>query len=182
MSARQIDERPEDRRVILGRIGAPFGVRGWVRVQSYTDPLEKIASYANWQLGQADAWQIYRPMQIQHAGGALAVQLADEQGAALTDREAAVRLTNCEIAVWRSELPALETGEYYWTDLIGLEVVNRDGQRFGTIEQILETGANDVLVVKEGKRERLIPFVQGPVVQSVDLPGRRMTVDWDAEF
>lgn len=182
MGAQQLEDRAGDRRVILGRVGAPFGVRGWVRVQSYTDPLEKIASYTDWQLGQADAWQIYRPLQVQHAGGALAVQLADEQGVALADREAAVRLTNCDIAVWRSELPALKTGEFYWTDLIGLEVVNRDGQLFGVIEQILETGANDVLVVKVGKRERLIPFVQGPVVQSVDLRSRRMTVDWDAEF
>ncbi len=174
--------RMTDRRVILGKIGSAFGVKGWVRVQSYTEPAEKIASYPYWQLGRADAWQVYQPLQVQPAAGALAVQLADAQGAQLTDREAAARLTHCEIAVWRSELPALKAGEFYWADLIGLEVVTQDGDVLGVIEQLFETGANDVLVVRQGRRERLIPFVQGAVVRAVDLDARRMTVDWDVDF
>lgn len=158
-------------------------MHGWVRVQSRTTPAEKIASYPNWQLGQDGAdWRIYRPLQVQRAGQDLAARLADAQGQPLADRDAAAQLTNCEIAVWRSELPKLKAGEFYWADLIGLVVVNHDGQVLGTVKELMATGANDVLVVRQDGRERLIPFVRGPVVQQVDLANGRMLVEWDAEF
>jgi 16S rRNA processing protein RimM len=90
-------------------------------------------------------------------------------------------LTGCEIGITRDELPAAETGEYYWHDLQGLSVVTLAGESLGTVDHLIETGANDVLVV-EGERERLIPFVMGQVVVHVDLDKGEIQVDWDKEF
>ncbi len=87
----------------------------------------------------------------------------------------------CEVGICPDQLPAAEPGEYYWRDLEGLEVSNLQGERLGVVDHLMETGANDVLVVR-GERERLIPFVQGPVVVAVDLEARRIRVDWDKDF
>jgi 16S rRNA processing protein RimM len=99
----------------------------------------------------------------------------------INDREQAHKLINQEIAVHRRQLPDLPEGEFYWKDLVGLEVFTVEGKRLGRVKSMLETGANDVLVVR-GDRERLIPFVQGQFVTSVNLDDGRMTVDWDADF
>jgi 16S rRNA processing protein RimM len=101
--------------------------------------------------------------------------------ASCADREQAQALAGTEVAVRREQLPALAEGEYYWTDLIGLEVVCRDGRSLGRVTGLVETGANDVLVV-QGDRERLLPFVPGPVVLAVDLVAGQVRVDWDPDF
>jgi 16S rRNA processing protein RimM len=90
-------------------------------------------------------------------------------------------LIDCDIAVQREQLPALESGEYYWTDLQGLRVVNLEGVELGVVSHLFETGANDVLVVR-GERERLIPYTTGEAIQEVDLDHGQITVDWDPEF
>lgn len=97
------------------------------------------------------------------------------------DRDAAMRLLDREIAVNRDQLPEPEQGEYYWHDLQGMQVINQQGERLGEVESLLETGANDVLVVR-GERERLIPFVSGPVIISVDRDAGEIRVDWDKDF
>jgi 16S rRNA processing protein RimM len=98
------------------------------------------------------------------------------------DRDAAAALMGMNIAIRREQLPAATEGEYYWADLVGLAVSNLEGVSLGVVEQLLETGANDVLVVVQGDVERLLPFVQGQFVKEVDLTNRRIIVDWDPEF
>lgn len=178
--------RQAPRRVVLGKVGAPFGVRGWVRVYSQTDPIEKLLDYPVWQLAkagvEAEKWQEFRVVQSQRHSSDLVVQLSGVDGLALADRSAAARLANSEIAIWRSELPALPKGEFYWTDLIGLEVVTVAGVPLGAVEAVMQTGANDVMKLRMGLRERLVPFVRGPVVKTVDVSAGCITVDWDPEF
>jgi 16S rRNA processing protein RimM len=109
------------------------------------------------------------------SGDGLAAKLAG-----LEDRDAALRLKGLQIAVPRAALPPTQSNEYYWTDLLGMQVVTVQGVSLGTVDQMMETGANDVMVVA-GERERLIPFI-GDVVKTVDLAARLITVDWDPEF
>jgi 16S rRNA processing protein RimM len=161
------------RRVILGRIGAPFGVLGWAKVNSFSEQPKTLLQYTHWQLGQRGAWRAVRVLDARIHGEHLIARL---DGCA--DRDAASRLTGADVAVFRDQLPQLAEGEYYWTDLEGLRVVRLDGEVLGLVESLLATGANDVLVVR-GDRERLIPFLLGTVVIEVDLEGGVLRVDWD---
>jgi 16S rRNA processing protein RimM len=157
--------------VVLGRIGAPFGVQGWVKVNSYTDPPEGIASYSSWELVRAGGSERRTVLDWKRAGRAVAVQLEG-----VGSREAAQALTGCDVRVDRSELPPTAPGEFYWHDLMGLEAVNRDGAPLGHVEGVLELPAHPVLVLK-GERERLVPLVPERLV-SVDLAAGRLTLDW----
>jgi 16S rRNA processing protein RimM len=166
----------EDEYIEMGRISGLYGVRGWVKVYSYTDPRENILNYATWHLRRQDRWV---PVKLADGRGQGKGVVAHLEG--YDDRDAAAALVGTTIAVLRSELPATGEGEYYWSDLIGLRVINRQGVELGTVADLMETGANDVLVVK-GERERLIPYTPGEAVQSVDLAAGLLTVDWDADF
>jgi len=160
--------------VVVGRIGAAHGVRGGVRVTSATQPPENILNYRPWLLKLAGGVREVSVASVRAHGDAF-VAFFD----GVPDREAAEGLKGAEIAVPRSALPALEAGqEYYWQDLIGLEVVDRRRGRLGTVSELIETGANDVLVVGDGGgRPVLIPFV-GAVVTAVNLEAGRIEVDW----
>ncbi len=164
-------------RVILGRIAGVYGVRGWVKVFSETKPKENIFSYSPWQINLNGAWQSVEVVEGKPHGKGLVAQLASYD-----DRERARQLVGAEIAVDKEQLPAAEEGEYYWADLVGLKVVTLDGTELGRVDHLLETGANDVLVVVESERERLIPFVQGRYIHQVDLQAGVIRVDWDPEF
>ncbi len=165
-----------DRRVVLGRVSGLYGVRGWVRVHSYTRPPDNLLDYRELTLGAvADGRRLVLEEGRRH-GKALIARFAG-----FDDRDAAAALVGQELSVDREALPETEGDEYYWADLTGLEVLNRDGVLLGRVEGLLGTGANDVLVVR-GDRERLVPFVQGRYVLDVDLAGGRMTVDWDPDF
>lgn len=171
------------RRVVMGKIGSPCGLKGWVRVFSTAEPPESIFEYASWQLGRRDAWSQWSVRQWRPQGVGFAAQLCSADGWVPAQRDEAARLTHHEIALWRDELPEPEPGEYYWADLVGLEVVTETGQPLGQVASVFATGANDVLVVSaEHGQEQLLPFVQGPVVKQVDLAAGRMTVAWDADF
>ena len=170
-----------DSRVPLGRIGAPHGVKGWVRVNSSTQPIDNILDYPVWQIGQNGNWREFRLKNARMQSKGLVVLLEDEHGNAFHDRNQAAELTNADIAVDRSELPPLPEGEYYWADLIGLTVSNESGEVLGEVDHLIETGANNVLVLK-GEREILVPFVMDHVVKNVDLQSGSMTVDWDPDF
>jgi 16S rRNA processing protein RimM len=166
-----------DRFVTLGRVSGPYGVRGWVRVYSETEPPENILGYSPWYLQRADRWQSYQIEQGRPHGKGVVVKLAG-----CDDRDAAAVLSGLEIAVKRSQLADdLAPGEYYWADLEGLEVETLDGVPLGRVDHLLATGANDVLVVR-GERERLIPYLPERVVVEVDLGAGRMRVDWDPDF
>jgi 16S rRNA processing protein RimM len=159
--------------VILGRISGLFGVRGWVRVFSYTEPREAILQYKGLLLGRNGDWQSVKVAEGQRHGKSVILRLEG-----FDDRDRAVGLIGTEIGADRSELPEPEDGHFYWSDLAGLKVVHRDGTELGNVKDILETGAHDVMVV-EGEQERLIPFVIDEIVLSVDLDERLISVDWE---
>lgn len=148
-------------------------MRGWVKVYSYTDPREAILDHERWLLGRDGCWRSVRLDEGKRHGKSVLARLEG-----IDDREAAEDLLGLDIAVDRDSLPEPETGHYYWTDLEGLTVWDKDERELGVVTQMLETGAHDVMVVK-GDTERLIPFVPGEVVLDVDLDERRVRVDWE---
>jgi 16S rRNA processing protein RimM len=163
-------------RVTMGRVSGVYGVRGWLRVHSDCEPAEGLLDYSPWQLRTAGGWRSHALESGRVHGSGLVAKLAT-----VDDRDQARGLVGADIAVDRNQLPALAVDEYYWTDLIGLEVVTRTGESLGRVTAIMETGANDVLVVS-GERERLVPFIRGRVVLGVDAGAGRIEVDWDPEF
>jgi 16S rRNA processing protein RimM len=162
--------------VALGRIGGAFGVLGWVKIVSHTEPRENILAYSPWRLSRDAERCEAEVVEGRRQGKAVIAKLRG-----VDDRDAALALTGFEIAVAREQLPPCGPGEFYWTDLEGLTVVTREGEVLGTVDHLIGTGANDVLVV-EGERQRLIPFVIGRTVCEVDLAARRIEVDWDPDF
>lgn len=159
--------------VTLGYISGVHGLKGWVKVHSYTDPREAILDYQPWRLGApGEAAREVHLERGQPHGKTLIAALpgveTPEQGRALVGQE---------IRFPRSELPEAGKDSWYWSDLIGLSVVNEEGVSLGTVKQMIETGANDVMVL-EGERERLVPFVNERVVKSVDLDAQEIRVDW----
>jgi 16S rRNA processing protein RimM len=164
------------KRVILGKVGAVFGVRGWVKLWSYTDPPANLLEYNELELGQSGSWAPARLVEARPHGEALVGRFEGVE-----DRDGAAALVGAELAVAREALPPPGEGEFYWTDLVGLEVINREGVHLGRVREMMATGANDVMVV-EGERERLVPFLPGHWVDRVDLAGGRIVVDWDPDF
>ncbi len=170
--------KPQAMRCVrLGRIVGLYGVKGWVRVESWTEPRNRIFGYQPWLL-ESDSTKI----EVDGATGRVQGKGLVAQLPGIEDRDQAMALIGCEITVPRSALPAPAPGEYYWTDLEGCEVVTVEGIRLGQISHLLETGANDVMVVRDGERERLIPFIEESYVKQVDLAAGLVQVDWDPEF
>ena len=161
--------------VVLGRIAGLFGVRGWVKVYSYTEPREAVLNYSRWLLSGKDGWQEATVAEGQRHGKGVIARIAG-----IDERDAAAALIGADIGVPREELPDVGPGRYYWSDLEGLRVVRRDGTELGRVAYLLETGANDVMVVR-GEREVLIPFVMETVVLGVDLAKGSIEVDWEWE-
>jgi 16S rRNA processing protein RimM len=165
-----------DSRVTVGRITGVYGVKGWLRIYSYTEPRGNILEYNPWLLRLADGWRSVELLDGRVQGKGVIAHLAGCE-----DRDQAARWMDAEIAVRREQLPAAGAGEYYWRDLIGLRVITTAGEELGIVDHLLETGANDVLVV-QGKREVLIPYALGEVVTAVDLEAGELHVDWDPEY
>jgi 16S rRNA processing protein RimM len=159
--------------VRLGRIVGLFGIQGWVKVFSFTEPREAILDYGPWLLGSDSSWRQATVEDGKRHGKAVLAKLAG-----VDDRDDATGLLGEEIAIDRSDLPATGDGEYYWVDLIGATVWHREERELGTVKQMLETGAHDVMVVG-GETERLIPFVPGDVVMDVDIDAGMVRVDWE---
>jgi 16S rRNA processing protein RimM len=163
------------RPVVLGWISGLFGVSGWVKVYSHTRPAENILDYAYWYLG--DETGPRRVFDARRQAKTLIAHIADAEGRPIAGRDSAAALAGLNISVDRSQFPVLAEGEYYWCDLIGSAVYNRECVRLGKVARLIETGAHDVLVV-QAERERLIPFVVGPIVERVNLAAGRIDVDW----
>jgi len=163
-------------RVVLGRVSGLYGVRGWVKLFSFTRPVENLLDYRELTLGPGDNGRLVRIEEGRRQGKTLVAHFAG-----IDDRETAAALVGQDLSVARDRLPDTEEDEYYWADLTGLEVVNREGIALGRVHNLLSTGANDVLVVR-GDRERLVPFVQGQYVLEVDLKAGRILVDWSPDF
>lgn len=166
----------QTRLVIMGRIGAPHGVKGWVRIQSFSEPRDGILSYSRWLVSGPDGWDAVELAEGRMQGKSVVARLEG-----MESREQAETLRGREIALHRDVLPPLPEGEYYWADLEGLRVRTVDGVDLGCVDHLIQTGANDVLVVR-GDRERLIPMVVGEYVTRVDLDAGWLEVDWDPEF
>lgn len=161
--------------VVVGEIVGVYGVKGWSRIRSYTQPLDNIFRYLPWNIGKIGAWSEISLAEGRQHGRGLVARIAG-----IEDRDAAAGLQGRLIAVRRSQLPD-RADEFYWADLEGLEVITREGVQLGVVDHLIETGANDVLVVK-GERERLVPFLRDQVVLEIDLKSGRMIVDWDPDF
>jgi 16S rRNA processing protein RimM len=166
-----------DAKLLLGKIVGVFGVEGWVKIESYADPRPRIFKYRPWFVTAAAGEKEFDGVDGRTQGKGMIAKLPG-----IADRDAAAGLLGAEIRVLRSALPKPKRGEYYWIDLEGLVVSNTEGVALGRVSHLFATGANDVLVVRDGERERLIPYVTGQFVREVDLESGRIVVDWDAEF
>jgi 16S rRNA processing protein RimM len=171
-----MDAEPGTKRetVLLGSISGAHGIKGWVKIHSDTEPRDAIFSYQPWLVG---AERTPRKVLLGKAQGKHLV--AELEG--VSDRDEAESLAGQDIAIFRDVLPELPETQFYWSDLIGLDVVNQDGLALGSIREMIATGANDVMVVR-GDRERLIPFIRNNYVTRVDLAGKRVLVNWDPDF
>ena len=165
-----------DKWITLGRFGRPHGVKGFITVHSFTEPRENILKYPHWHAKINKQWQ---HLNILHAEVNHKSILAKVDG--FQDRESASKLTNIEIAVSKDILPDLDDGDYYWFQLIGMNVVNQQGRKLGSVREILPTGAHDVLVI-HGERKHLIPYVHEKIIISIDEQNGLITVDWDEDF
>jgi 16S rRNA processing protein RimM len=159
----------------MGRIGAPFGVKGWIKVQPNTAATSNLLAYGTWWIGSEGDWQERAVEEARVQGDAVVARIAGCE-----DRDAAASLRGKMVGVPRAALAPAGSGEYYWADLIGLAVVNTAAVALGRVAGMMETGANDVLVV-QGERERLIPFI-ATVIRKVDLESGTIQVDWDADY
>ncbi|CAG9295792.1 ribosome maturation factor RimM [Celerinatantimonas diazotrophica] len=169
--------------VIVGRLGAVYGIKGWLKVNSFTEQAEAIFEYSSWMVGKDGQFNPVEVTEWRRHNHSLIVKLSGFDA-----REQSQTLTGLEIAVAAEQLPELAEDEFYWRDLLGMRVVNRQGYDLGKVTDLMETGSNDVLVVKAnlkdafGKKERLIPFVESQMVDSVDQCAQIITVDWDPGF
>lgn len=164
--------------VTVGRITSVYGVKGWVKIHSYTEPLENVMLYQPWQLFinkrnvvvEIDAFK-------RHGGNGLVAHIVG-----CDDRDKARAYTSADINVPRQQLPLPEAGEYYWHQLQGLTVITDTGVTLGKVDYLMETGSNDVMMVKGEDRQRLIPYLPDQVIKQIDLDKGVITVDWDPEF
>jgi 16S rRNA processing protein RimM len=177
-----VSKKPPERLVTMGRVVAPYGVKGWIKIQPFTQQPQDLLDYPQWQVGREDAWRAWAVETARVHGAAVVAQLEG-----VTDREQAAALQGMRIAISRDEFPVPAGNEIYWADLIGLKVVNEAGEMLGTVSRVFETGANDVLVVEdkvtgmEGGRERLLPYIAS-VIRQVDAASGMITVDWDVDY
>ncbi len=165
--------------VVVGRVTSVFGIKGWVKVASFTEPAENLLDYGPWLLNERGVWREVEVTEVARRSGRKGGFIA--RFGDCRDRDAAARFTGLDIGVARSELPEAGEGEYYWSDLTGCRVRTMDGVDLGVIERLFATGSNDVMVVKGEGRERLVPFT-AEAVPSVDIAAGEVIVDWDPDF
>ena len=170
-----------ERRVTLGRVAGAYGVKGWLKVISFTRPESNILDYPRWWIAKGEGFET-KLLEGRVHGRGLVAQISGHDGLPVTDRNIAESLIGSEIQVQRGELPPLQAGEYYWHDLIGLKVESEQGAALGEVIEVTSNGAQDVLVVKDAETERLIPFVQGPIIKSVDKDRNLIVADWLPEY
>ena len=172
----------DDTHVVLGKLTSPHGIKGWLKVYSYTNPMDSILEYPEWWVRQGETLTRMTVVHGSRQGKGLVVQLKG-----VDDRTAAEALAQADILMPKESLPELSDDEYYWYELEGLTVFTQSGERLGQVSYLFETGANDVMVVRGDndaidKRERLLPFLPDDVIVEISLEDGRMVVDWDPEF
>ena len=162
--------------LIIGQVGGLYGIKGWLKISSFTRPCENIFSYSPWLLLMNDTWHEISFDEFQKRGERFLVKFLG-----IDNPDDANQYVNSNIAITEKQLPRLKEGEYYWRDLIALNVINQDGILLGRISEIIETGANDVFVIINEDKERqkiLIPSVMGVYIRKIDLTTQTMNVDW----
>ena len=162
--------------IVVGRFGRTHGIKGFITVHSYTEPRDNILQYSDWHAFINKQWQPLKLVRLENNGKSI---LAQVEG--YSEREEVARLTNVEIAIRRIELPVLKPGEYYWHELVGMAVFDQKEQNLGKVVDMMPTGANDVIVI-EGEKRHLIPYLPGQTVITIDPNERIITVDWDQDF
>lgn len=170
------------KRLVLGQIGRVHGIKGWLRLNSFTSPPENILEYSELSAEIDESWQVLEISQFKQQSKGLIVHFKGYD-----DPDLAKQLTGLDVSVAARDLPGLEDGSFYWHELEGMEVSNQHGQIFGQVARLLETGANDVLVVAASaasidEKERLIPYINESVIKSIDTATRKIVVDWEADY
>jgi len=166
----------QDDWLIVGRFGRPHGIKGFVTVYSFTEPSDNILSYSDWHVFLNHCWQPIKLLSVQVHNKSIVAQIEG-----YPERESVARLTNLEIAIQRVQLAPLAPGEYYWHQLVGMKVINQQGQIFGQVVEVMPTGSNDVLVV-QGEKKHLIPYLPGQFIIEINDESQTITVDWDMDF
>jgi len=163
-----------DNKVFLGKITGVYGIKGWLKIQSFTSPPENILNYPSWIIDNQGIEDLYSVQQGRKHNNKIIVKFEK-----IDDRTTAEFLINSKIQILRSDLPKLSDENYYWSDLEGLSVLNSEDKAIGTIESLIETGANDVMVINTSKNERiLIPFVMHEIIKEVNIELNYVKVDW----
>ena len=165
----------DQEKVVIGQVSSPHGIKGWLKILSYTDPVDNIFSYKSIFLKKEDEYLPYDIQDYSFSGKIIRVKLAG-----IDDRNQSEELVKCLIVVNRGDLPELSPNSYYWRDLIGFEVHNEDNLNLGILDSFFETGSNDVMIVIGSNKNRLlIPFINVEVVKKVDLKKKIISVDWN---
>ncbi|TYK64761.1 ribosome maturation factor RimM [Colwellia echini] len=173
----------QEEQIILGKVGAVYGIKGWLKIHSFTDETDAILDYFPWSLKLGNNTQTVEITDWRKHNKVLIVKVAG-----IDDRDDAQAFVGSDILTNVTSLPKLSQDDYYWRDLIGMSVVTNTGYDLGVVADMMETGANDVLVVKAnlndgfGKKERLIPYLFEQVVESVSIENKQICVDWDPGF
>ncbi len=179
------DSTPENKPIVVGQISGVFGVHGWVKVFSHTEPRDNILKYDPWLIKQKGSWKTIPLLKGRNQGKTIVAQLDK-----VNDRELAHSMIGCDIAIQESQLKKLDDNDFYWRELQGLKVVNTQGVELGKVTSMMATGANDVVVVKlhpdlhaeKKESEILIPYLMDSVIKEVNLEQGLMRVDWDEDF
>ena len=173
----------KEEQIILGKVGAVYGIKGWLKIHSFTDETEAILDYFPWSLKLGNKTQTVEITDWRKHNKGLIVKVAN-----IDDRDEAQALVGSEVLTSEAALPELSEDDFYWRDLIGMSVVTNKGYDLGVVTDMMETGANDVLVVKANlndgfsKKERLIPYLFEQVIESVSIENKQICVDWDPGF
>jgi len=166
------------KRIQVGELTGAFGLQGWVKIRSYTDPRENILNYSPWELElRGERWQ------VEVVAGRRQGQTVVAALTGIATREEAQALRGAKISIARAQLPELLPGEVYWVDLLGCKVYDLEGRELGQVVNLMETGANDVLIVRDRQaKEILIPWVRDQVIRELDLAAGTILVDWDPNY
>jgi 16S rRNA processing protein RimM len=169
----------QDTHIQLGTIQGVFGIKGWLKVFSFCRPKEQILDYQTWELRASANTAVYELQEGKPHGNGIIVKFLN-----IDDRNQAEELIGAEIWVVKTELPTLAQDEYYWFQLEGLNVLSMNGNQLGKVKRMMETGANDVMIVKDDtdKQEILIPYIREQVIKQVDLERNTIVVDWQKDY
>lgn len=166
---------PNPRYIVTGKVGAAYGIKGWLKIHSYTEIASQILQYQPWYLEKGSDWQVFELEEGRPHGKGIVVKFAG-----IDTPEVARQLAGRLIAIQREQLASLPANEYYWADLEGLMVINEAGQALGQVVYLIATGSNDVLVIQDTRgKEHAIPYLPGSVIQKIDLESRQIIVNWD---